>query len=247
MRGFFRLAWTNMKLYVREPVATFFTIAFPPLLVVLFGSIFGNEPSPDIGGYGAMDYYMPNYTALVLGMVALTSVPIMMAENRDRGVLRRFRATPVHPAAFIGADVVCNLSMTLLGVAELLLVGMLVFGADFFGSVPVFVLAVVLSTLSMFSIGYLIGSVVPNARTATVVGMVLLYPMMFLSGSVMPPGVLPEGVQRVAGVLPLTHIVSLLRGLWFGEPLGGFTTDIAVIVGVLIVGAALSARLFRWE
>ena len=247
MRGFLRLAWTDMKLYVREPVATFFTLAFPPLLVVLFGSIFGNESSPDIGGYGAMDYYMPNYTALVLGMVALTSVPIMMAENRDRGVLRRFRATPVRPATFIAADVVCNLSLTLLGVTELLLVGMLVFGADFFGSVPVFAGAVVLCTLSMFAIGYLIGSVVPNARTATVIGMVLLYPMMFLSGSVMPPGVLPEGVQRVAEFLPLTHIVNLLRGLWFGEALGGFTADIAVIVGVMVVGTVLSARLFRWD
>ena len=247
MRGFLRLAWTDMKLYVREPVATFFTLAFPPLLVVLFGSIFGNESSPDIGGYGAMDYYMPNYTALVLGMVALTSVPIMMAENRDRGVLRRFRATPVRPATFIAADVVCNLSLTLLGVTELLLVGMLVFGADFFGSAPLFAAAVVLCALSMFAIGYLIASVVPNARTATVIGMVLLYPMMFLSGSVMPPGVLPEGVQRVAEFLPLTHIVNLLRGLWFGEALGGFTADIAVIVGVLIVGAALSARLFRWD
>lgn len=247
MRGFLRLAWTDMKLYVREPVATFFTLAFPPLLVVLFGSIFGNEPSAAVGGYGAMDYYMPNYTALVLGMVALTSVPIMMAENRDRGVLRRFRATPIRPGAFIAADVVCNLTLTILGVLELLFVGMLVFGAGFFGSVPVFAGAVVLCTLSMFAIGYLIASVVPNARTATVIGMVLLYPMMFLSGSVMPPGVLPEGVQRVAEFLPLTHIVNLLRGLWFGEALGGFTADIAVIVGVMLVGTALSARLFRWD
>ena len=247
MRGFLKLAWTDMKLYVREPVATFFTLAFPPLLVVLFGSIFGNEPSAEMGGYGAMDMYMPNYTALVLGMVALTSVPIMMAENRDRGVLRRFRATPVRPATFIGADVTCNLGMTLVGVGELLAVGVLVFGASFYGSVPVFVTAVVLCTLSMFSIGYLIGSVVPNPRTATVIGMVLLYPMMFLSGAVMPPGVLPEGVQRVAELLPLTHIVALLRGLWFGDPLSGFTKEIAVIVGVLVIGTALAVRLFRWE
>ena len=247
MRGFLRLAWTDMKLYVREPVATFFTLAFPPLLIILFGSIFGNQTPPELGGASIMDFYMPSYTALVLGMVALTSVPIMMAENRDRGVLRRFRATPLRPATFIAADVTCNLGMTLLGIIELLAVGALIFSTHFYGSAPVFTAAVVLCTLSMFSIGYLIGSVVPNPRTATVIGMVLLYPMMFLSGAVMPPGVLPEGVQRVAEFLPLTHIVVLLRGLWFGEPLADFATDVAVIVGVLVVATVLAVRLFRWE
>ena len=61
MRGLGKLTLINILLYIREPVATFFTLAFPPLMVVLFGAMYGNEPSAMFGGYGSMDVSMPNY------------------------------------------------------------------------------------------------------------------------------------------------------------------------------------------
>lgn len=247
MRGFLRLAWTDMKLYVREPIAMFFTIAFPPLLVLLLGMIFGNEPSPELGGLGSMDIAMPAFTALIIGMIGLIPVPITITDQRSKGVLRRYRATPLKPLTFIAADVVCNLAMTFVGMACLLLVGALVFGVSFEGSVLAVLVAVVLSALSMFSIGYLIASVAPNPRAANVIGMLVFYPMVYLCGTAMPTEFLPEGVQRLAEFLPLTYVVRLLRGLWVGGSLSDFGTEIAILVGVLVVATAISVRLFRWE
>lgn len=247
MRAFLRLTWTNVKLYVREPVAMFFTIAFPPLLVVLFGTIYGNDPSAMFGGRGSMDVSIPAYTAMVLGVVAFVGIPVTIAANRESGVLRRFRATSLRPVTYIAADVVSNLAMTLAGMGGLMLVGWLLYRVRFDGHVGPVLFGVVLTALAMFALGYLVASAVPTARAAQVVGLAVFYPMMFLSGAGLPLELLPEGVRRVSDLLPLTFGVKLLRGLWIGEPLGNHGVEIAVLAGVLVVGTAASARLFRWE
>jgi ABC-2 type transport system permease protein len=247
MRGLKQLTVMNFKLYLREPIATFFTLAFPPLLVLLFGAMYGNDPSPLYGGYGTMDITMPAYTALILGTIGLLGVPITTSGYREQGVLRRFRATPMRPLTYIVADLLTNLVMTLLGMVILIVVGWALYKVRFEGQVLSVFVAVVFSGLTMFSIGYLIASLAPGARTAQVIGMVIFYPMMFLSGASIPLEVMPEGIRRIADFLPLTYVVTLLRGLWFGEGWGEHLTEVIVLGGILVVSAGLAARFFRWE
>jgi len=247
MRGLMQLTVMNFKLYLREPIATFFTLAFPPLLVLLFGAMYGNDPSPFYGGYGTMDITMPAYTALILGTIGLLGVPITTSGYREQGVLRRFRATPMRPLTYIAADLLTNLTMTLLGMVILIGVGWALYKVRFEGQVFSVFIAVVLSGLTMFAVGYLIASLAPGARTAQVIGMVIFYPMMFLSGASIPLEVMPEGVRRISNFLPLTHVVTLLRGLWFGEGWGEHLTEVIILGGVMVVGAGLAARFFRWE
>ncbi len=247
MKGFRELTLVNLKLYLREPIATFFTLAFPPLLVVLFGAMYGNDPSPMFGGYGSMDVAMPGYTAMILGTVGLLGVPITISGYRESGVLRRFQATPMRPLTYILADIVANLVTTLLGMMGLVIIGWLLYRVQFEGQVMAVILAVAFCGLAMFSIGYLIAGLAPGARTAQVIGMVIFYPMMFLSGASIPLEVMPETIQRIADFLPLTYVVRLLRGLWFGDAWGEHLLETAVLAGVLLVCTALAARFFRWE
>jgi ABC-2 type transport system permease protein len=247
MNGLWRLTLTALKLYLREPIAAFFTLVFPAMLVLLFGGIYGNEPSPLFGGRGTMDISMPAYTGLILGTVGLLSVPITTAGYREQGILRRFRATPMRPLTYLMADVLTNLGMTLLGMLLLVLVGWLLYRVRFEGQMVNVVLAVALSGLAMFALGYLIASLAPGARMAQVIGMVVFYPMMFLSGAGMPIEILPESIRRISEFLPLTYVVRLLRGMWFGEAWGEHLTDVVILGAVLVVSAALAARFFRWE
>jgi ABC-2 type transport system permease protein len=247
MRGLIRLTITNLKLYIREPVSVFFTLAFAPLLVVLFGAMYGNDPSPLFGGYGSMDISMPAYTALILGSVGILGIPIQVGSLREQGVLRRYRATPMHPLTYIVADVFTNLIMTLLGMVLLVLVGWLLYSVQFEGQVLDVIGALLLGGLSMFAFGYLIAGLAPGARAAQVIGMVIFYPMMFLSGAGIPLEIMPESVRKISDYLPLTYVVKLLRGLWFGESWGAHLLDVAVLVGVLVICGALAARFFRWE
>jgi ABC-2 type transport system permease protein len=247
MRALRELTWISIKLYIREPIATFFTLAFPPMLVLLFGAMYGNEPNPIFGGYGSMDVSMAGYTALILGTVGLMSVPITISGYRERGVMRRLRATAMRPLTFVVADVVSNLIMTLVGMVLLVIAGWLLHHVRFEGQVLSYVSGVVLSGLAMFSFGYMIAGLAPSARTAQIVGMVIFYPMMFLSGAGMPLELLPDSIRRVSDFLPLTYVVSLLRGLWFGGSWGEHLLELAVLVAVLGISTLLAARFFRWE
>jgi len=247
MKGFWKLAGMEALLYLREPIASFFTMVFPILLLFLFGSIYGNKPNPFYGGRGMVDVSTPAYMAIIIGSTALMSIPIAISTYRERGILRRFRATPLRPAAVLGAEISVHLVMTLLGAALLVVAARLVYGLHFGGNAALVFLALVLSTLSFFSVGFLVASLAPNARVANLVGMVLYFPNLFLSGATFPTEMFPPTIKAIGNFVPMTHIVRLLQGLWFGDPVGRHLTEIVVLGGLLVVGAIISALTFRWE
>jgi ABC-2 type transport system permease protein len=215
--------------------------------VLLFGTMYGNDPVPVFGGRGTMDISMPAYTGLILGTIGLLNVPITTATYREQGILRRLRATPLRPLTYLTSDVLNNLVMTGLGMAVLVAVGKVLYDVRFEGQLIGMLAAVVLSALAMFAFGYLIASLAPGARLAQVIGMVVFYPMMFLSGAGMPIEIMPESIQRISTFLPLTYVVRLLKAAWFGEPLREHWLEVAILGGILVVCGALAARLFRWD
>lgn len=247
MRGLWKLTTIQFKLFLREPIGAFFTLGFPPMLVLLFGAMYGNDPSSYFGGYGSMDVSMPGYTGMILGTVGFLSIPISLSGMREIGVLRRYKASALRPITFILADVMTNMLMTLLGMSVLILVGWLLYQVRFEGNVLSVASAVLLGGLSMFSIGYVIASVAPTARTAQVVGMVIFYPMLFLSGAAMPLEIMPESIQQVSKFLPLTYVVNILKGLWFGGVWGDFLLDAGILTAILAICTTLASRFFQWE
>lgn len=247
MRGLLPLTGVQARLYVREPMATFFTLAFAPLLLVLFGLIYGNEPNEVFGGRGSMDVTVPAYIGLVIVTVGLIGIPIQTATQRELGILRRYRATPMRPLTYLVADIASYYAMTVAGVALLVLVGHLAFNVRFEGDPVSLLVGFTLCTLSFFALGYVLAGVAPSARAAQTAGMVLAYPMMFLSGASIPFEALPPGLQQVASFIPLTYVVRLMRGLWVGESWGSLAPAVAVLAVILVVGGAIAVRAFRWE
>ena len=247
MRRFAKLLTVQLKLYLREPVAAFFTLVFPSALLVLFGNIYGNDPNPLFGGRGTVDVEVPSYIALVIASVGLMSAPIATASMREKGVLRRLRVTPLPPGMYLAADVAANFLMNLAGVALLVVVGRVGWGMRFDGHWASAAAAFTLSAGAFLSLGYLLASVVPTSRVANVVGMVLLYPMIFLSGASIPLEVLPPHVREWARFVPLAYVVRLMRGMWEGQPWSNHWSSVAVLGAMAVVSGAVAARLFRWE
>jgi ABC-2 type transport system permease protein len=247
MRGLWKLIVVELKLYLREPAATFFTIIFAPMLLLLFGTIYGNKPNPFFGGRGMVDVSVPSYIALIIISVGFMGIPIATASNREAGVLRRFRMTPLRPVAYIISNIASYYVMTAIGVVALVVVGKAVYGMKFEGNVLSVWAGFTLGSLAFFALGYLIAGVASTARIAQAVGMIAAFPLMFLSGSAIPLEVLPQSVRNISKFLPLTHVVTLMRGLWAGESWSRHQTEVAVLGGVLAAGIILSARFFRWE
>jgi len=245
MNALKKLTWTELKLYLREPIGTFFTLAFPLMLLVLFGSIFGNEPVPELDGRGQLDLSIPGYIGMIIGTIGLIGLPIILATYRENGILRRLQATPIQPGTILWAQVIVSVLMTFLGTTLLFVAGRLLYNLAFPAVTWQLALAIIISALSFFAVGFVLAGLMPTPRTAQAVGMGLFYPMLFLSGAAVPRFIMPETVQRISEFLPLTHVVILLEDLWvFGT---WNLTSLAVIAGLLVVGLIVSRLTFRWE
>ncbi len=247
MKGFWKLARMEAVLYFREPMAAFFTLVFPLLLLFLFGTIYGNKPSPFLGGRGAVDASTPAYMAIIIASTALMSIPILMGNYRERGILRRLKATPLRPGAVIAAEILVHFVVTLFGSALLVVAAVLVYGLHFGGDAAIVFAAFVLSSFSFFALGFLIAGLAPSARAAYTIGMVFYFPNIFLSGATFPMQMFPASVKTVTRFIPMTYVVSLLQCLWFGETPGKHVVEFMILGGLLVAGGIVAARTFRWE
>jgi ABC-2 type transport system permease protein len=247
MKSLFKMTWMELKLFFREPIGAFFTLVFPLMMLFLFGSIYGNEPYDYFGGLGTIDISIPAYTAMIIGTSGLMSINITMATYREKGILRRLQTTPIKPIVILAAQVIVVFLMTSLGMILLILAGKLVYHVRFTGNAWSVLGGFVLSCLSFYGLGFILAGLMPTARTAQVVGMVLLYPMLFLSGAGFPRELLPQAIQKISTFLPLTYVVNLLRGLWIGESWEKHIINGAVLFGLLIIGVVVSSLTFKWE
>jgi ABC-2 type transport system permease protein len=247
MKSLLKMTWMEAKLFLREPASAFFTLVFPLIYLFMYGAISGNEPTPMYGGRGTIDASIPGLTAVIISMAGLMSTTMTMATYREKGILRRLQTTPVSPLVVLGAQVIVVFVMTTLGMLLLILAGKLVYDVHFEGNAFSVLGGFILCSLSFFGIGFVLAGIMPTVRTAWVLAMVLLYPMLFLSGAFFTVNLLPPVVQKISAFMPLTYVVNLLSGLWIGDPWGNHLLDVGVLVGMLILGVFISARTFRWE
>ncbi|MCX2728178.1 ABC transporter permease [Thermomicrobium sp. 4228-Ro] len=248
MRGLVRLIWLEFLLQLREPFAAFFPLAFPPLLILLFGSIYGNEPKPELGGLGTIDVTVPGYIALVLATVGIFNLPISLASYRERGFLRRLAVTPLSPFAIFLAHLVSLALLTVCGILLLVLVAKAGYHLRFPGSLPSAIAAGMVGGLALYAFGFALAALAPTARTAQVASMLLFYPMLFLSGMALPREILPERVQQVATVFPATPVVTVLRAAWENTAWWQHESQALLVLALwTIASLAVAAWRFRWE
>ena len=247
MKSLLKMTWMEAKLFLREPVGVFFTLLFPLMMLLLFGLIYGSQPPPGSGTAQATGALIPSFTAMTIGITGLMSTTITMATYREKGILRRLRTTPVSPLVVLVAQVIVVFAMTCLGMLLLVAAGKLIYHVRFEGNALSMVGGFILGSLSFFGIGFILAGIMPSARTAQIVAMVLMYPMLILSGAAWPRELMPAAVQKISAYLPLTYVVNLLRGLWVGDPWSKHLLDAGVLVGMLLLGIIISVKTFRWE
>lgn len=247
MRAFRTMLTTELKLASRNFMYMFFNFVFPPMILVIFGTTFGNQPDAFYGGYGAVDVLAPSYIPMILAIAGIMGLPLQLAMYRHYKILKRFRATPVSAGTIMWPHLIINALLCITGIILLIVVGKLAFDLQFMGNVFQFIAALLLSMVSIFSMGFMIAAVAPNNRSATLMANLIYFPMLFLSGSTLPRQVLPSAAITISKVMPLTHSVTLLQGIWLGGPLGDFGLELAILAGFAIICAAISIKAFRWE
>ncbi|MCX6830895.1 MAG: ABC transporter permease, partial [candidate division Zixibacteria bacterium] len=181
MRGFWKLAFVDFKLFLREPSAAFFTLVFPLMMLFLFGAVFGNKPEFLVNGsgFGTVDLSIPAYTAMIIAMTGLVSLTVPIAAARELGVLRRVHITPLTPTAILTSQVLVLFILTTIGMALLLIAAKITYGLRFNGNVLSVTLGFLLSCCSFFALGFVLARISKTARSAQVMVMALYFPMLF--------------------------------------------------------------------
>jgi ABC-2 type transport system permease protein len=235
-----------MKLFIREPITMFFTFALPLLFLFVMGGVFGkmtNGGAGDFHGLSAMAFYTPAYIALVLTSVGIVGLPGHLTGYRERGVLRRFRASSLSIWRIFGAQGLVSLVTAAIGGILILVAGVFVFHVSLPQNPLLVILAFLVSALSFTSLGLLLGAVLPTSRAAQGVGLVLFFVMLILGGAGPPPEAMTHLMRVVGDFTPMQHAVTLLQNAWLG--LGWNWMEFGIMAGILIVSLTTATLVLR--
>ena len=248
LRGLWTLTWIEIKVFLREPLGAFGMIVIPVLVFVVVGRILGYRVSlPSLPANSFLRVGVPVLGAILITLSAVLSLVTIISIYREGGILKRLRATPLRPQTILTAHVLVKLLLTGVTLLLMLLAGKRYYPIGIHAPLVSFTIALLISTWSILSIGFLIASVVPTARFSQPIGALILYPMVGLSGLFVAVESLPPKLQIVARILPLTYAVSLLEGIWKGDAWSAHVRDVTALILGFIVCTALSAKVFRWE
>ncbi len=219
-----------------------------PIIIFL---VLGRASRPRAGSAGPPSGFLgeglPVFAAIIIAISAAVSLITIISIYREGGILKRLRATPIRPHTILGAHVVVKLLFTVLTLALLVLAGKRFYPVTLDVHLTSFTLALLVSTLSILSIGFVIASIVPTARFAQPIGSFILYPMLAISGIFVPLEAMSRGWHTLGSVLPMTHAVTLLRGAWAGASWFEHLPSLGVLALTLVICTTLSAKIFRWE
>jgi ABC-2 type transport system permease protein len=233
-----RLVRAELKLMMRDPLVLTFVFVFPIVTMLIIGGSFGTDPDPDFAGARPSQWYVASYLTVVIAATGLVMLPVHLASYRERGVLRRFAASGFPRWSFAVAQLVVGLLTTAVAAGLLLAVAAPVYGVPAVHMPWRVVAGLTAGALAFVSGGVLLGSVLPSARAAQAIGLLVFFPSFLLGSGGPPPQVMGSALRHVADVLPLTLVTKSVREPWLD--LGQATTSL-IVVSVLAVVATIAA------
>jgi ABC-2 type transport system permease protein len=234
------LTWTELKLLAREPLVLVVTLLFPILLMALLLASFSGDTDPVFAGLEGTEFYVTSYLGAAIAAMGFMGTPTHLAAYRDRGVLRRFRAAGVPARSIVLSQAAVMAALAVVGAAAMVGLAYAGFELDAPASIAGVVIGFVAGIAAFAGIGALLGSVMPTARAAQGLGLLLFFGTFFLVGGGPPPGVLPDALNDAAGLTPTGLLVDAIRTPWHD---GGL--DAPALVALAAIGAAgfiLAAR-----
>ncbi len=228
----------------RNPQSAFFTFVFPVVIITIFGALFRNSGgSTYFYGMSALQYYVPTITAVSVVGSCYSQLAIVLAMRRQDGILKRVRATPLPAwAYFLGLLAHCVLVSTV-DVALIVGIGSL-YGMPFPTHWAAIAVALGLGAASFCALGVAVASLIRNSEAAPAVVQLVLFPLLFISGTYMP--IHSQMLNRIASTLPVRPLNEALLGP-FAQHTGFDWRNLAVLAAWGGAGALIAIRRFRWN
>lgn len=237
-----RLLAAEARLMTRDPLTLIFVVAFPVVTMLIIGGSFGTAADPAFEGQNPAHWYVASYFTVVLGSIGLITLPVHLATYRERGVLRRFAVAGFPRWSFALAQLCVGLGTFAVGAALLLAVAGPVYGVPVPASPARVVLGTAAGTVAFLSIGVLLGTVLPSARAAQAVGLLLFFPSFLLGVGGPPPQVMGSALRSLSQFLPLAVVTDAVREPWLGigDGTGPLLGTLAMAAAALVAAARLA-------
>lgn len=231
-----RLLWTELKLVLREPVVLIFVFAFPAMTVLILGGVFSPQ-DPSFEGIDPSQWFVAAYIGVVIATTGLIMLPVHIAGYRHAGVIRRFQVSRFPPWALPLTHFLVGLIMTAVGIVMLLMVAALSYGIPPVHDPAGTAAGLGLGTVAFLSIGVMLGSLLPTARSAQGLGMLFFFPLFLLGGGGPPPDAMGPAMRTVSTWTPLTHVIRAIQEPWLniGQP----TDHLAVTAAISIAATSV--------
>jgi ABC-2 type transport system permease protein len=235
-----RLVRAELRLMMRDPLVLTFVLAFPISTMLIIGGAFGTQPDWQFDYVNPAHWYVASYLTVVIAAMGLVMLPVHLASYRERGVLRRFAAAGFPRWSFPISQLIVGLATTTVSCALLLAVAAPVYGIPPLHAWWRVAAALALGSIAFVGIGVLLGSILPSARAAQAVGLLIFFPSFLLGAGGPPPAVMGSVVHEVAGPLPLTVLTNAVREPWLG--LGSATGSLVAVAALAVAATFIAAR-----
>jgi ABC-2 type transport system permease protein len=237
----------DLRAFVRNKQSRYFTLVLPPVLLVVFVGVFGNHPlGPD--HVASATYYVPGLSALAIVAASFVNLVMSITAQRETGVLKRRRATPLPTWVLIGGRAFTAIAVSTTSLALMLAVGRFAYGVRPTPSaLPAVALTAIVGSAALCAVAYAVSALVRSADAAQPIVQAIVVPLYLVSGVFAPGLDLPGWLHDVAEAFPVEHLVHALHRAY--EPAAGSPFDLRDLAVLALWGAAglaFALRRFTW-
>ena len=241
----------QLRLFVRVPVAVFFTLALPFVVLVIINATSGERFLTDGNGDWPVDAFVcVAISAFTAVSATFTNLANMVPIRREEGVLQRWRSTPLPVWVLVGGHVLSAMAIAVLSTIFMLGVGVALYGVSVpLASLPAVIVTLLGATVSFAAMGMAVAAVVPTASAASGIANAIILPMALISNVFIPMEDPPPVIDLLANVFPLGPFVEALQAPL--HPLNPAATPLwdrlAVVALWGVAGFVVAVRQFRWN
>jgi ABC-2 type transport system permease protein len=222
-----------------------FVIVFPVLTVLFFGYL---NKGGQVEGISYSSFLIAGGIGMVISSAAFENMGVALAQQRDEGVLKRLGATPLRVPTLLGAKIITATLIILLQTCIMIALNVFLFRAQISGNLLWGFIILLVGALVFATMGIALSGISRNTNVASAAARALSFPMQFLCGTLFPIATMPSILRDLAGALPLTYLVSLLRGVMlYGDSPWSYTKEWIVLLGCLLGAGMIAIKTFRWE
>ena len=240
----------DLMAFFRNSQARFFTLALPVAFLLIFATVFRTRTVPVPGGLIRTSvYYVPGIIALGIIQAAVSNLAISVTAQRENGILKRRRATPVSAGALITARALTAVTVSLVMTAVLAAIGWFAYGAHIpAGHAAALVVTILVGAASFGALGFALTTVIRGADSAQPTIAAITLPLYFISGIFLATTLLPHWLLNVASVFPVRPFQQALLAAYNPySPGSGFAgLDLLIMAAWGVAGLLIATRRFRW-